>query len=314
MKLFSLLFLMLPAFLIAQTAPMILNGHTESVNVVAFSPDGKQLVSGGKDGSIIIWNVEESFKQIHKIQFSDASVTSLAYNNSGNQFAAGTYRKFTTYAAATFKKTKSVKKAHSSFVESIDFSDDDKWVVTSSWKDKALILWNASGLKKSKELAETIWTDDAIFALNDNLVISANHANLVKVWDVKTGNIIRTFAGHDDWVYSIKLTSDNKTLISGSFDHTIKIWDFSSGKLLNTLKGHSDGVSLLALSTDNRYLYSYSVDMQIKIWDLQKGEEATSFSTGTKVLGMSVSADGKYLAVALEDNTIAVYSIDSFLH
>ncbi len=303
-----------PAILAAQNNPyLILNGHKESVNVLAFTPDSKTLLSGSKDGKIISWDATSSFKQLKSLVVADAAVTSLSINHSGTNFTAGTYRKIAIYKVNNFKKVACSKKAHSTFVEAVNFSGDDQLLVSSSWNENALMLWETKKLKKVKQFNESIWTDDALFSPDSKFVITANHANVSKVWDVATGNITKTFAGHEDWIYAVRITSDQKKVITASFDKTIKIWDFESGRLLTTLEGHKDGVYLMALSSDNKTLISYGMDLTLRIWDLEKNVEITGLKTAVKALAVAVSPDNRYIAVGLEDNTIALWELKALI-
>jgi WD40 repeat protein len=316
---FSKIFVMIwmvaaPAILGAQINPyLILNGHKESVNVLTFTPDSKILLSGSKDGKIISWDAANSFKQLNNLVVADAAVSSLSINHAGTNFAAGTYRKIAIYKVNSFKKVACAKKAHSTFVESVNFSGDDQSLISSSWNENALMLWETKKLKKIKQFTESMWTDDVVFSPDNRFVISANHANVAKVWDVATGNITKTFAGHEDWIYAVRITSDQKNVISASFDKTIKIWDFESGRLLTTLEGHKDGVYLMVLSTDNKTLISYGVDLTLRIWDLEKKVEITGVKTAVKALAVALSPDNRYIAVGLEDNTVALWELKTLL-
>ena len=55
------------------------------------------------------------------------------------------------------------------------------------------------------------------------------------MWDISTGNEIRSFTGHDDWVTSVSFSTDGKHILSGSKDGTIKIWDANSGSEIVSL-------------------------------------------------------------------------------
>lgn len=306
--------LIFPSILAAQVNPVFqVNGHNESVNVVTFSPDSKTLISGSKDGVVFSWDVTASFKQIKTIPVMDAAITSVTVNHAGNTVAVGTYCRILLYDLTTFKRKARVKKAHTTFVESLNYSTDDNYIVSSSWKENALMLWDAKTLKKVKQFAETIWTDEASFTKDGKHVLSGNHANNVKVWDVSTGNIVKTFAGHEDWIYAFRLTNDESKLITSSFDKTIKIWDFESAKLITTLQGHTDGIYQLALTPDNKTLISVAVDSTMRIWNLEKNVEIASIRPSSKILGITISPDGRYLAAGLEDHSIAIYEIKDLL-
>ena len=64
----------------------------------------------------------------------------------------------------------------------------------------------------------------------------------VKLWEARSGKLLRTLEGHQGWVYSVAFDPQGGTLASGSDDETVKLWDARSGKLLRTLEGHQDGV------------------------------------------------------------------------
>jgi len=302
-----------PNNLNAQEHPFLtLSGHKEGVNVCSFSPDGTKLISGSKDGIIKVWDVAQNYKAIKEISLGDDPITALQYNHKGDKFSVGTLECFEIYNAQNYKRINRKKKAHVTFVKSGNFSPDDVYIVTSSWKENALVVWETNTLKQVIELAEPIWTDEASFTPDGNYIISGNHDNNAKIWDVKTGNIVKTFAGHSDWVYSVKVTSDMKTLITGSFDKTVKLWDFKSGKLLYTFEGHQDGIATMALAPNNQWLASASVDGVIKIWDLNTQTlKFTLAEKGAAVLDLEFSPDGKSLVSTAADNSIFVWDISN---
>jgi F-box/WD-40 domain protein 7 len=95
-------------------------------------------------------------------------------------------------------------------------------------------------------------------------LISGSDDYSIKVWNLETGECLRTLKGHEDSVTCFEFLDEK--LISGSWDGTIKIWDLSKYECLKTLVGHSYRVS--NLKTYGNKLLSSSWDCQIKIWDL----------------------------------------------
>ncbi|KAG2188490.1 hypothetical protein INT44_001244 [Umbelopsis vinacea] len=92
----------------------------------------------------------------------------------------------------------------------------------------------------------------------------------VKQWDVKTGECVKTFIGHTDFVKSILLVG--KFLFSGSADAHIRQWDTTTGECVRDLKGHSRSVECLAISEDGTKLFSASSDRTIRKWDVKSGQ------------------------------------------
>lgn len=65
----------------------------------------------------------------------------------------------------------------------------------------------------------------------------------IKIWDLRTGKVLRTLTGHSDSVVAVAFSSDSQQLVSGSKDTTIRIWDLHTGELVRTVMGHFDSKS-----------------------------------------------------------------------
>jgi len=63
---------------------------------------------------------------------------------------------------------------------------------------------------------------------------SGSDDNTVKLWNVQTGNCVRTLEGHSHWVMSVAWSGDSLTLASGSDDNTVKLWNMQSGECIAT--------------------------------------------------------------------------------
>ncbi|HXU13934.1 MAG TPA: hypothetical protein VN708_02300, partial [Terriglobales bacterium] len=87
----------------------------------------------------------------------------------------------------------------------------------------------------------------------------------VRLWDVASGNQLRTF---DVDARAVAFSPDGRMLASGDEDDKIKLWDVASGKMLRTLAGHKDPVSCVAFSPDGRMLASGSIDGTAKLWTI----------------------------------------------
>jgi WD40 repeat protein len=99
-------------------------------------------------------------------------------------------------------------------------------------------------------------------------LVSGSGDNTIKLWNVETGQEIRTLNGHDSSVRSVNFSPDGKTLVSGSGDNTIKLWNVETGQEIRTLKGHDSYVWSVNFSPDGKTLVSGSGDRTIKLWNL----------------------------------------------
>ncbi len=93
--------------------------------------------------------------------------------------------------------------------------------------------------------------------------VSASGDNTLILWDVASGEVIRTFKGHSDAATSVVFTPDERQIISSSADGTLILWDVASGEALRTFNEHDAWVNKVALSPDGQLAYSAADDGKV---------------------------------------------------
>jgi uncharacterized caspase-like protein len=91
------------------------------------------------------------------------------------------------------------------------------------------------------------------FSPDGKTIVSGAADNLIKVWDVKTGNIIHTLTGHTNWVRKVMFTPDGKYIISASRDGVIKFWNPVNGQLILTGFAFGEGDDFIVVTPDGRF-------------------------------------------------------------
>src|SRR6476661_7958818 len=149
-----------------------------------------------------------------------------------------------------------------------------------------------------------------VISLDDKTFASNSSGNCSKLWNLDTGELIRTFSGHSNEVYCVAINPTRKILASGSSDKQIKLWNLENGQEISTLKGHSGLIRSLAFSPDGETLVSGSSDHTIRLWNLKiKQEICTLTGHSNLIRSVAISPDGETIASGSCDKTIKLWSL-----
>ncbi len=153
------------------------------------------------------------------------------------------------------------------------------------------------------------------FSRDGRVLASANADFTIKLWDMATGQVFRTFRGHTHILYKAVFSPDEKLLASSSRDFTARIWDVATGRELHTLTGHRCAVKSVAFSPDGETLASVSNDGMVKLWDVKTGKEKRSLvhwkslDVDVSVYSVVFTSDGKHLFAGNGDGTISAWEV-----
>jgi Tol biopolymer transport system component len=129
----------------------------------------------------------------------------------------------------------------------------------------------------------------------------------LRLWDVKSGELLKEFTGHQGWTSAAAFTPDGKRLLSGATDRTLKLWDVSTGKEVRTLAGHTDWVQTVAVSPDGKLGLSGSRDKTLRLWELATGKELRRLEGHQAWCGGCFSPDGKRVLSYGGDGTVRLW-------
>lgn len=292
-------------------ATKTIEGHSGSVESIAFSPDGKTLASGSYDASISLWDLSTGRQS--KVFNHTYAVLSVAFSPDGRTLATGSYDKTVgLWDLKTWGKIQTLK-GHSESVRSIAFSPDGKTLASGSW-DKTVNLWDVASGSRIKTLqSHNSSVYSVAFSPDGRTLASGNDDGTVGLWDIATGSELKTLKLHKARVLYVVFSPDGRTLASGSSDNTVNLWDMASGVSIKTLKGHSDSVYSVAFSSDSRTLASGSRDKTISLWNLKTGNRLGILKGhNNAVNSVAFSPDDKMLASGSSDKTIDLWDLDIY--
>ena len=207
-----------------------LASSTDAFLDLKFSPDGKLLAAAGADHSLSIFDVATGARRHRLLVHSDA-VTGVAFSPDSKLVASVSLDRTSKVFDARSGKLVATYRDHQGPLYSVAFTPDGKQVLTAG-RDKAMHLWNVSDAKKQRELGGQ---GDIVRLLvsGGQVYLGGSGKRLLQanVIDLKEG---RTFAGLNDWIYSVAIQPATQRTAAGCYDGTIAIWNTEDGTSVAT--------------------------------------------------------------------------------
>ncbi len=295
------------------------HGHSNWVLAVAFSLDGQTLFSGSDDDTIRLWDVDTG-KCLRIFYGHLDGIRSIALNPQGMLASASddkTVRLWDVRTGACLR----ILHGHTNQVCSVAFSPNGQTLASGS-NDWTMRLWDVSTGECLKTFqGHSSWIYSVAFspaslveesshqlAPQDNILASGSHDQSVRLWDVRTGECLRTFQGYSNQVYAVAFSPRGDTLASGGHDQSVRLWDVRTGECLR-IQGHSNKVYAVAFSPSGT-LISGSGDRTIRLWHTITGECLRTFQGHQAAIwSVAFSPDGQTFVSGSEDQTVRLWNI-----
>lgn len=252
-------------------------GHTDILNAIDVSNDGKWIATASKDNEARLWkwNEEtEDFESFARFQGHAGSVTAISLSKS---------------------------------------SDEPKFLITGS-NDLTIKKWkipnSQDSVVKTSEFTRRAHDKDINsidVAPNDEFFATASYDKLAKIWQVETGETVGVLKGHKRGLWDINFYKFDKLVVTGSGDKTIKVWSLLDFTCKKTLEGHTNSVQRVKFfNKDHPQLLSCGADGLVKIWDYKLGEIIKSLDNhDQRIWAMDVKNDGEEFVTADADGKVS---------
>ncbi|EDR11711.1 uncharacterized protein LACBIDRAFT_383920 [Laccaria bicolor S238N-H82] len=236
---------------------------------LAYSPDGRHIVSGSDEGAIHIWDAFTGHNVMKLEGYAD-HITSIVYSPDGKHIISGSFDKtIRVWNALTGQCIMGPVKGHDDWVSSVAFSPDGGHIVSGSG-DKTIRVWNTlTGQCVMDPLkGHGGGVNSVAYSPSGWHIVSGSSDHTVRIWNAGTGQcVMHPLFGHDDVVNCVAYSPDGMNIVSGSYDKTIRVWDASSGQSVMVLYRGSDPIQTIAFSPDGKHILCGTTNHIIRLWN-----------------------------------------------
>lgn len=308
----------------AKVAPsQVLGGFPDWTTSVAISPDGRILAAGSYD-EVQLWSLADKSK-LGTLSTRCGFAQTLAFTHGGQQLIVGGYQQVQLWDVGTLKLSATLK-GHKGYVRDLAVSPSSAELATAS-EDQTVRVWRLETREPVRQIGPlenpvlgVAWAPNGEWlATAEGDETRLTRTGLVTLWNAASGERVADLPPHTMGATDVAFAPDGKTLLSTSLDEHVNVYDVAGRKAIGFFGGHSRPTNCVVLTPDGRVAISgsggrFQGKNEIKLFTPSDGGElgTLEFHEG-KVTALALSADGRTLASASYDKSVAIWDLSVLL-
>ena len=292
--------------------------HLGEVTSVEYAPKGEYILTGGGDGTAVLWRAE-THERVQVYERHSLPIVSVAISPDEKYIAtADNYNTIIVWDLQTGEKQQIIK-APVNTLTSISISPDSTSILSSS--DEGVVnLWDIKSGKEIRSYSDAALDgiDRAIFSPNGVYILAIGYSEDLDnsgaiLWNTATG-MLETKYNYDDIGFGqdVDFMPDGKSFIAATT--TLSMHDTETGKEIlaytDILDWDGEYIRDISITPDGKEVIAITYK-EVRIWDIKSGALTRRFSIHDgPIYSVAISPDQKYAATASGDGTFWVWEID----
>jgi WD40 repeat protein/serine/threonine protein kinase len=290
--------------------------HSNRVERVVFSPDGRQIASGCLDGTIQIWDAATGsvLHHLHQGHKDAPTTSSLTYSSDGQHVAAADYHGDVRVWKAMTGELLAAFQAHEQPIWNLAISPDGRTLASASF-DGSVKLWDL-GAKDRRDadrligppLKHPVNVETVAFSADGGHLLTACWDGRVRTWDLATGQETASFPASVESGWVACFSPDARRLAWAYLDGTVKVWHTATGREEFNVRSNQHWIFSVAFSPDGRRVALGGMDGTVRLLNGSTGRETlTIYAHSQPADSVAFSPDGHRLVSASKDRTVRVW-------
>jgi WD40 repeat protein/tRNA A-37 threonylcarbamoyl transferase component Bud32 len=283
--------------------------HDDGLRDVAFSPDGRWVVTASSDRTARVFDVASGVPRFEPPLQHESFVFRASLSPDGGRIVTASADKTARIWDAANGQSIATLIGHKGTVRDARFRSDGKQIVTGG-DDKTARLWEAA---TGKFLHAPLLHDGAVihasFHPDGNHILTASADGSARIWRIGSDSIKEVARmRHNAALTNACFDREGKRVATASEDETARVWDAVNGQPITPPLRHYGSVQYVTFSPDGRRLATAGADLKAWVWDAKTGLVLLPpLRHESAVCCVEFSPDGTRLLTSSDDNTVRIW-------